>query len=51
MDEKTNKDVEPEKVESEPLESELLDDDEMDKIVGGNAPYSHAPDGTPWKPQ
>ena len=46
MGEKTNKDLEPEKVESEPL-----DDDEMDKIVGGHAPYGNAPDGTPWKPQ
>ena len=48
MGEEANKDVEPEKVESEP---EPLDDDEIDKIVGGNAPYGHAPDGTLWKPQ
>lgn len=48
MGEETNKDVEPEKVESEP---EPLDGDEIDKIVGGNAPYGHAPDGTLWKLQ
>ena len=46
MGEETNKDVEPEKVESEPL-----DGDEIDKIVVGNAPYGHAPDGTLWKLQ
>lgn len=46
MGEKTKKDVEAEKVESEPL-----NDDDLEKIVGGNAPYGNAPDGTPLKPQ
>ena len=45
MDEKINKEVEPEKE----VESEFLDIDELEKIAGGTGPSGvpyYAPDGT-----